>query len=113
SRQVVARVAVGRNPIQVHATPDGRFVYVANQGSASQPADTVSVIDTAVEAVVQTIRTGDGAHGVAVSADGRFAFVTNIGDGTVSIIDIAAQAVTRTIPVGAGPNGFSFRSGQP
>lgn len=48
-----------------------RFVYVANQGTEAQPDSTVSVIDTQRYAVVKTLTTGRGAHGVVVSDDGR------------------------------------------
>lgn len=107
-RAKTAAVAVGRAPIQVHATPDGRFVFVANQGSETEPADTVSVIEVASGRVVDTIRTGKGAHGVAVSDDGALVFVTNIVDGTVAIVDAASRSVIETFHVGRGPNGVTF-----
>jgi YVTN family beta-propeller protein len=111
-REVVARIAVGRNPIQLHATPDGRYVYVANQGTETEPDDTVSVIEVAIGRVIDTIRTGRGAHGVAVSADGSRVFVTNIADSTVSVIDAATREVVATYPVGRGPNGVTYRAGE-
>lgn len=110
TRTVIARVRVGRGPIQVHATPDSRFVYVANQGSERTPGDTVSVIDVPTNSVVKTIVTGKGAHGVAASDDGRWVFVTNIVAGTVSVIDAASREVVATFAVGKGPNGITFRS---
>jgi YVTN family beta-propeller protein len=110
TRRTIRHIGVGRNPIQLHATPDGRFVYVANQGTTAVPADTVSVIDVAQGVVVDTIRTGAGAHGVAVSNDGRYVFVTNIVAGTVSVIDAGARAVVATFTVGRGPNGITFRA---
>lgn len=109
-REVTGRIDVGRSPIQVHATIDGRFVYVANQGTDEEPDDTVSVIDTASNTVVKTVRTGQGAHGVTVSSDGDFAFVTNIIDGTVSRISVASQSVVDTYTVGKGPNGITFQT---
>ena len=109
SRTLVQTIEVGRNPIQVHATPDGRFVYVANQGTASEPDDTVSVIDVARGEVIETIRTGKGAHGVAVSDDGAFVFVTNIVDSTLAVIETETQTVVATFAVGAGPNGVTYR----
>lgn len=112
SRALSATIDVGRNPIQVHATPDGRFVYGANQGTDSDPADTVSVIDIATGNVVDTIRTGKGAHGVSVSDDSALVFVTNIVDSTVSVIDAATRKVVATFPVGRGPNGITFRAAE-
>ena len=76
TRRVIATIPVGRSPIQLFATPDGRFVYVANQGTEARPDSTVSVIDTQRNAVVKSIITGRGAHGVVVSDDGRFVFIS-------------------------------------
>jgi YVTN family beta-propeller protein len=59
---------------------------------------------------VKTITTGKGAHGVAVSDDGAYVFVTNIVDGTVSEISVARQSVVRTHAVGKGPNGVTFQA---
>lgn len=90
--------------------PDGRFVYVANQGTEADPDETVSVIDVASGAVAKTITTGKGAHGVAVSGDGSSVFVTNIVDGTVSGISVVTQSVVRTYEVGEGPNGITYQA---
>ena len=109
SRTKIGTVAVGRGPIQVHATPDGRSVYVANQGSDAEPADTVSVIEVATGRVIDTIRTGRGAHGVAVSNNGSLVFITNIVEGTVSVIDASTRALVAAFRVGQGPNGVTFQ----
>jgi YVTN family beta-propeller protein len=60
--------------------------------------------------VVDTIRTGAGAHGVAVSGDGRYVFVTNIVDSTVSVIEAEDRSVVTDFAVGKGPNGITFRA---
>lgn len=110
TREVTGRIDVGPNPIQMIVTPNGDFVYVANQGTEAAPNDTVSVIETAAGHVVETIITGSGAHGVSVSADGAFVFVTNIADDSVSIIDTESQNVAETVPVGDRPNGIVYGS---
>ncbi len=48
------------------------FDYVANSS-----AGTVSVIDTTSNTVVATVPVGNTPVGVAVSPDGKFAYVTN------------------------------------
>lgn len=111
TREVLARIDVGSNPIHVYATPDGGHVYVANQGTEREPSDAVSVIEVATGRVVDTIRTGLGAHGVTVSDDGSTVFVTNIVEGTVSAIDSTRRSVVATYRVGKGPNGIAFRRG--
>lgn len=108
TREVVGKIGVGRGPIQLYAA--GRdLMYVANQGSESDPDDTVSVIDTRRKSLIRTVTTGKGAHGVVASDDGRFVFVTNSVDNTVSAIDTGSQEVVATYPVGPNPNGISYR----
>ena len=85
-------------------------MYVANQGSDSNPDDTVSVIDTKSQSVINTVVTGKGAHGVVASTDGGFLFITNTKDNTVSAIDTSTQNVVATYPVGPNPNGITYRS---
>lgn len=109
-RKKVAAVAVGRNPIQLYITPDGHYVYVANQGTEADPDNSVSAIDTTSNNVIATIKTGKGAHGVVVGADGTRVFITNTEDATVSVIDTATQKVIDTIKVGKRPNGITFRN---
>lgn len=111
SHQLLARVAVGRTPIQMMAGADGRFAYVANQGSAQQPDDRLSVVDLQRRETVTTLTTGKGAHGVAISTDGAYIFVTNIEDGSVSVVDTATREVIARHLVGAGPNGITYMAG--
>ena len=109
SRRKVASIKVGYKPIQLYVTPDGKQVYVANQGTEKKPANTVSVIDTAGNSLVSTITVGRGAHGVVVSDDGAFAFISNIYDDSVSVIDTASRKVVKNFKVGKGPNGITYR----
>jgi YVTN family beta-propeller protein len=108
SHRLVGKVAVGRTPIQMIAPRGTRHVYVANQGSARNPSDTVSIVDVTTAKVVAAVKTGQGAHGVASSSDGAYVFVTNIESATLSVIEIATQKVVATYQVGAGPNGVTF-----
>ena len=57
-----------------------------------------------------TVVTGQGAHGVVVSDDGKRAFIANTFANTVSTIDTATQKVIRTVPVGKGAGGITFKS---
>ncbi|MBI4589983.1 MAG: beta-propeller fold lactonase family protein [Candidatus Rokubacteria bacterium] len=106
-RQVVRKVAVGTVPIQVYATPDSRLLFVANQGTKKSPGRTVSAIDLGTFEVTKSVETEAGAHGVVVSGDGRYAYVTNIYANSVSVIEVKDLKVIATVPVGEGPNGIS------
>ena len=62
---------------------------------------TLSRINPATHAVVQTIPVGSDP--AAVTVTGKDAWVANSGDGTVSQINTAANTVVQTIPVGNVP----------
>jgi YVTN family beta-propeller protein len=108
ARRLVDTVPVGRHPVQLQVTPDGRWLYVANQGSKSEPDETVSVIDVTTRQPAVAIRSGRGAHGIAMSQDGALVFVSNIVDGSIAVLDVATQSRRAVHRVGAGPNGIAF-----
>jgi YVTN family beta-propeller protein len=93
----------------VHASPDGRWLYVANQGSETDPDRCLCIVDAERLELAARVPVGLGAHGITVSPDGTV-FVSNIVDGTVSAVDQASRTVVRTFKVGAGPNGITYRS---
>jgi YVTN family beta-propeller protein len=92
TRQLVGKVTVGVGPIQVFATPDGKYVLAANQGIETSPSDTVSIIDTASLEVVATVRTDAGAHGVVkvpLDKPVRAEFeLSNVGDQALELAGI-------------------------
>lgn len=121
----VAAAALIVRPAGAEPVASG-FVYTADEhgGSISRTdlstgkVDSFPVAITPHDAarrgkVVKTIRTGLGAHGVAVSNDGAFVLVTNIVDGTVSLISVKDQSVLKSYAVGKGPNGITFQSASP
>lgn len=99
-----------QGPIQLYPSPDNRRLYVCDQGNlmGRPPSDKLFVLDVDAASVVATIKTGQGTHGVVVSEDGAWAYVTNTLDDTVSVVDTKAQRVVATVPVGDGPNGVSY-----
>jgi len=107
--RIIRKVRVGRGPIQVFATADGKSALVANQGTAQRPDNRVCLVPLDRPAAVQHIVTGAGAHGVAVSPDGKLAFITNTVANTVSVIDVASATVLRSWPTGKAPNGVIAR----
>lgn len=94
-------IAVGVNPYQM--TLVGQNLYVSNEGSAS-----VSVVDTASNAVVATIPVGEQPYGIGYNAATKEVYVANIVSNTVSVIDadptsLTYNMVTHTIAVGVRP----------
>lgn len=102
SRAFIAQTNVGLTPRGLAATPDDRFVYVANYGSG-----TVSVISGTTHEEIHSIPVGNGPTGVDVTPDSAFVYVTNSDANTVSVIDVAANTVADTILVGANPWGVA------
>src|SRR3989344_4500651 len=91
-----------RGPIQMYPTPDSRFIYLADQGYYfNQPTgEWVYKIELASAKVVKEIKAGSAPHGVVVSHDGNFVYVTNLLSGDVSVIDTAKDEEVGRIKVG-------------
>jgi YVTN family beta-propeller protein len=67
----------------IAASADGRYVWSVNPG-----ADTVSVIRTANNRVVASVRVGDEPESVALDPLGRYAYVANAASDTVTAIRV-------------------------
>ncbi len=97
------------SPIGVAVSPDGTLAYITNGGAA----DSISVIDTRTDTVIDTIPVGDGIREMVLSPDGDRIYLTRTGDqldsiGTLVVVDTASRAVTGTeIPVGYNPEGVA------
>ena len=74
----------------------------------SETTQNVVIVDLAAGKVEQAIPTGAaGSHMVAITADGKRAFTSNIGGGGVSEIDLAGKALARVIPVAPRVEGIA------
>jgi YVTN family beta-propeller protein len=76
------------------AGADGR-AYVSNFGN-----DTVSVVDTATQSIVDTVAVGDGPQGITVNSAGTAVYVVNQNARTVSVIDTSTDTVSATVTIG-------------
>ncbi len=95
--RVIARLRLGgHGPDPVFTTAGTRAYVVKSDINA------VAVIDTA-DSTVKHIGVGLYPWDVAVSPDGRRAYVVNHLDDSLSIISSATDLVTTTVPVGARP----------
>ncbi len=90
-------------------------LYVTNAGSgtaSSGSTGTVATLNTATEALGQSIDVGSNPTDVIVSPDGTRAYVANHGLGganTVSVIDTLTNQVTKTITgLPPGPEGVAM-----
>lgn len=113
--QVVGKVTLGdkAGPAQVAFTPDGRRALVTRDGD--NRISVLAINGRAVTLEAREITAGLRPYGLDISADGRWAAVTNLGAGqgdtdTISLIDLQAQPprVVDTASVGQTPEGIFF-----
>jgi YVTN family beta-propeller protein len=93
-------------------TPSPAMLVVNKEGS-------LAIVDPTSNALVGTVRTGDGPHEVVASSDGKLAFVSNYGDGTtpgstLSVIDLVARRELHRVDLGVlrAPHGLAFAGGK-
>src|SRR5919197_1374627 len=78
-------------------TPDAA-VYASNERG-----NTVAVISTRTNAVIDTILVGRRPRGLKLSPDGRRVYVALGDDDAVGVIDVARREMVDTIPTGIDP----------
>src|SRR5271157_3323387 len=88
--------------------------------SASTPANallvlekaqnTLVIVDPASLAIVARVPVGNDPHEVAVSDDGKTAYISNYGGATIAVVDLTAQKPLAPIDLGAlrAPHGLVF-----
>jgi YVTN family beta-propeller protein len=105
---VTRRLPTGRGPYNMAVTPDGLLLVVTlKQGGATQ------VFDLATGQTVMNMKNSTTvSHGVAISPDSRYAFVSSEGVGSapgkVDVYDLTARARVATVDVGQQAGGIAF-----
>ncbi len=107
TKQATHTIAVGLHPAALAWDEAKQLLYVANGNS-----DSVSVVNTATNAVVATLPIqifsekvrGIAPTGLALSADGAILYVTCGGINAVAVIDTAKRQISGMIPTGWYPN---------
>lgn len=107
------RVRLGGNPTQLAVTPDGQQIVVALRADFS-----AALVDARSLSLIRRIAVPDIAHphGVALSPDGRTAFISHEGtissQGGVSAIDLASGEVLWSREAGVFNLGIAWRPAQ-
>lgn len=79
------------------------LAYVANEGSGS-----LSIIDTASDAVVGEIPAGKKPRGTVITRDGLTAYVSDQPNNRLLVIDLAQRRVSGDIALGESPEGVGL-----
>jgi YVTN family beta-propeller protein len=130
--KVVATIRAGKRPRGIHASPDGRTLYVALSGSpitgppqldakgnpilkeqdddenADHRADGIGVIDLAQLKFVKKLPSGSDPEEFAVSRDGSRLYVSNEDVATASVVNVADGMVEAIVRVKKEPEGVAL-----
>ena len=99
---------LGRLPLEQHGmpqdvklSPDGKVFYVADMH-----ANGIHLIDGDNLTEIEFIPTGKGTHGLYVSRDSKYLYISNRGEGTISVLDFATRRVVHkwALPGGGSPD---------
>lgn len=105
---IARRLATGRGPYNVAVTPDGKLLLTTLKQGAK-----FEIFDTATgRSLAQLDNSTTVAHGIAVSPDSRYAFVSSEGvgaaPGKVDVYDLRALIRVGTVDVGQQAGGIAF-----
>jgi YVTN family beta-propeller protein len=113
---VVGTFPAGKRPRGIHATPDGRRIFVTLSGSprmapgldenrapADKRADALGVIDPSARKLIDRWHVGSDPEQFAISKNGKFAFIANEDDASVSIVDLDSSQQRGRIKVSEEP----------
>jgi len=111
-------VAAGKNPVRIIPAPNGKFVYVANQGDSTVQEFAVNSDGTLTSKNTYPLSGGTSPTALAIDPAGKFLYVTftyqtgysasNPGPGGVAIFPVNADntlGTQTTQPVGNNPVG--------
>jgi len=109
----IARVEGLQVPYRLAVTPDGATIVVSDP-----PANALVLIDRRSRTVAARVNLGAAAReaglngesspqGFALSADGRWAFLSTQGLDRVAVVDLRRRAVVGFLEAGAGPDGIA------
>lgn len=101
-------IAVGDGPIELQLVESLNLLFVTNQIS-----NTVSIIDTISETVINTVPVGTSPISPAYVSSTSLLYVSNQASNDVSVIDVSTPAtasVITTIPVGTAPFNVNYNS---
>ena len=132
---VAATIPVGKRPRGIHASPDGKTVYVAVSGTpleappqidangnpvfsrkkgeddddanADKASDGIAVLSVAGKSITRKLSAGSDPEEFALSKDGRHIYISNEDVKTASVIDISSGKLEHIIPVGQEPEGVT------
>jgi DNA-binding beta-propeller fold protein YncE len=104
---VTHNVPAGETPTRVVLQADEKYLWVGNDHKNASKSG-VTVIDVDKRQSVTSILTGPGHHEIALSADDRYAFVSNRDGGSVTVIDARKLKKIKDLKLGPRPIALAY-----
>jgi YVTN family beta-propeller protein len=112
-RSIIDTIEVDLAPAALALSPCHNFLYVVAYVDGVSGTGKLDVISTKTNSVITTITGFFGPFGIAVTKNGKYAYVTNFGSNdfapygtTVSVVDLNKYSIIKTIEVGIQPSGI-------
>ncbi len=96
----IAQISVGKQPEAIEVSPDGREVWVGQNGDGF-----ISIIDTATNKVKETIKAGEMPIRIRFTPDGKRVLVTDAKAGALIIFDAATRKELKSLKIEGTPVG--------
>jgi YVTN family beta-propeller protein len=120
--EATATVHLGKRPRGIHASSDGRQIFVTLSGSPYAPpgvdesklpppdrtADGIGVMNTSDNKVLRKLPSGTDPEQFAVRRDMRMIYVSNEDAHGVSFVNLDTGQVEKTVPTGDEPEGVTL-----
>ena len=106
--RVTRRFPTAKGPYNVEVTPDGKKLLVSYKSSKS-----IGILDTRTgKELARLPSTRKVTHGVVISPDGRYGFVTSEGvgseKGAIDVVDMRTHELVSTVEIGLQAGGITF-----
>jgi YVTN family beta-propeller protein len=107
-RNLLFLVSLGAGALSAASTPSNALLVLEKE------QNTLVIVDPASLTIVARVPVGDNPHEVAVSDDGKVAYITNYGGNTIAVVDLVAQKPLAPVDLGALrlPHGSEFVGGK-
>jgi YVTN family beta-propeller protein len=98
--QQVSQIQVGKQPEGIDVSPDGREVWVGQNGDGQ-----ISIIDTATNKVKESIKVGEVPIRIKFTPDGKRVLVSDPKAGELVVIDAATRKELKRLKIEGAPVG--------
>jgi YVTN family beta-propeller protein len=99
--KMIAHIAVGKNPEAIDISPDGRELWVGQNGDGS-----ISILDTATNQIKETIKVGEVPIRVKFTPDGRRVLVSDAKANQLIVMDAATRKEIKRMSIEGIPVGI-------